>query len=680
MAIKAILSIVLFVATYLLLIALAIGITIVFGYAGIMLIVFKPMFLTLMLGFALMGVGVLIILFLFKFVTKKHTIDRSHLMEITDEDEPELFRVISEVVDEVQTRFPKKVYLSYDVNAAVFYNSSFWSMFFPIRKNLQIGVGLINAVTTSELKAILAHEFGHFSQRSMKVGSYVYNVNHVIYNLLFENDSYNSLLTSWTNASKYFHITAEVAVKIIQGIQWVLKKVYTVVNLNYMALSREMEFHADEVAANVTGPQPLISSLLRLDLADNSFKTVLSYYSERIEQCIKTNNVYGQYGWHMNFMGSEYNLPIQNGLPQVSKEDLSRFNKSKLTIKNQWSSHPSTEERIEHLQRWDVSSKDIDNSLASNLLKDKDAVQEKFTEFLFGSIEYKNTPVVAAADAFIQEYLENHKEISFSKIYNGYYDHKNIAIVDIESLEICNFTATAKSSSTLFSADAVDMVYSANSLESDIEYLKQIAKGDTALKTYDYDGVRYSVDDCSSLIVDLERELDMLRKKIADHDKEIVSYFLSVGRQQGTEDELLKMHKDFYTLLNSYERRNELYGKLVESTSFIQETTPFDTIATNLVDLQQHEKKLKEEMHLLLQDPLHLAQITNEIRESFEKYLSQEWIYFNKPNYNNDALDVLFGALRNYHTVITHTCFKYKKSLLDYQAGLESNVLLAEAV
>jgi Zn-dependent protease with chaperone function len=39
------------------------------------------------------------------------------------------------------------------------------------RKNLQIGIGLVNSVTVSEFKAVLAHEFGHFSQRSMKVAA-----------------------------------------------------------------------------------------------------------------------------------------------------------------------------------------------------------------------------------------------------------------------------------------------------------------------------------------------------------------------------------------------------------------------------------------------------------------------------------------------------------------------------
>ena len=190
--------------------------------------------------------------------------------------------MIDDIVRQVETDFPKRVYLTDDVNASVFYDSSFWSMFLPIKKNLQIGVGLINSVTEAELKAILAHEFGHFSQRTMKVGSYVYNVNHIIYNLVNDNDGYNNIISNWASVSGYFSIFVSIAVWIVRGIQWILSKMYGVVNKSYMALSREMEFHADEIAATVTGSAPLKTSLLRLSLASESYDSVLNFYQGKV--------------------------------------------------------------------------------------------------------------------------------------------------------------------------------------------------------------------------------------------------------------------------------------------------------------------------------------------------------------------------------------------------------------
>ena len=65
------------------------------------------------------------------------------------------------------------------VNAAVFYDLSFRNLLFPTRKNLEIGLGLVEGLTLDELKAVIAHEFGHFAQRTMAVGRWVY-VSHQI--------------------------------------------------------------------------------------------------------------------------------------------------------------------------------------------------------------------------------------------------------------------------------------------------------------------------------------------------------------------------------------------------------------------------------------------------------------------------------------------------------------------
>ncbi|MFY7942955.1 MAG: M48 family metallopeptidase, partial [Crocinitomicaceae bacterium] len=272
---KAIFAITLFIITYLILLTFAIGITILCLLGGIAMIVTKPILIIIGLGLGLASLGIFILIFLFKFLFKKHKVDRNHLYEIYEKDEPQLFSFIREIVNEVQTDFPKRVYLSNEVNASVFYDSSFWSMIFPIRKNLQIGLGLVNTISEQEFKAILAHEFGHFSQRSMKVGSYVYNVNQIIFNMLYDNESYDYLIQRWANTSRFFSFFVSIAVKIIEGIQWVLRKMYEYVNVSYLALSREMEFHADEIAANVAGYLPLKESLRRMELAEHSYNLVL---------------------------------------------------------------------------------------------------------------------------------------------------------------------------------------------------------------------------------------------------------------------------------------------------------------------------------------------------------------------------------------------------------------------
>lgn len=504
MTIKAILTIVLFLLVYLLLVISAIGLTMGCCYLGIMIIVMHPAFVTLALGAGIISVGFLILYFLIKFMFQQHKIDRSHLIEITRDEQPALFDFIQKIVDDVHTDFPKKIYTSSGVNASVFYDSSFWSMFLPIRKNLEIGMGLVNSVTSVELKAILAHEFGHFSQKSMKVGSYTYNVNHVIYNMLYDNDSFNQTAQGLANISGYIAIFIILASKIIQGIQWILIQVYNLLNVTYMGLSREMEFHADEVAANVAGSEPLITSLLRLDIANQAYQTVLEYYNSKIGDSYKATNIYPQQLYVMNFIAKQNHVSIENNLPHVSIEHLSQYNKSKLIINNQWASHPSTIDRVAALNKLNLQNAEKNNEPALSIFNNTDTLLEQTTQKLFSSINYKGKETLIDISRFIEEYTSSALKDSFDKIFNNYYNAKPLIIKQTNENAIVDLTQI--NASYLFSKETVDLVYSLISLKNDIETLQKISTGEYKIKTFDYDGIKYTIKEINSLIARLTDE------------------------------------------------------------------------------------------------------------------------------------------------------------------------------
>jgi Zn-dependent protease with chaperone function len=145
-------------------------------------------------------------------------------------------------------------------------------------------------------------------------------------------------------------------------------------NISYMSLSREMEFHADEVAANVVGSEPLIASLLRMDLADHSYNEVLQYYHTRISDGIKPYNIYPDQTNVINFLATKSKIPLAENLPQVTLSHLSRYNKSKLVVVDQWASHPSTEDRVLRLEKLNRSSESFNQSPASTVFSDINAL------------------------------------------------------------------------------------------------------------------------------------------------------------------------------------------------------------------------------------------------------------------------------------------------------------------
>ncbi|OQP64717.1 hypothetical protein A3860_18315 [Niastella vici] len=124
-------SVVLFFIVYILLILLSVLLTIACVYGGIALIIALPRFITLMLGIGLIGLGVMVLIFLVKFIFSVSRYDRSGIVEIKEADHPRLFAFIKQLTRDTQTHFPKRIYLSPEVNACVFYDSSFFSMFLP---------------------------------------------------------------------------------------------------------------------------------------------------------------------------------------------------------------------------------------------------------------------------------------------------------------------------------------------------------------------------------------------------------------------------------------------------------------------------------------------------------------------------------------------------------------------
>ena len=134
------------------------------------------------------------------------------LPEVSENECPELFSLIKEVAEATGNKMPKHVFLSSEVNAYVFYDRiNFWSLFFPSRKNLTIGIGLLHGLNKSELKAILGHEFGHFSQKTMRIGNVTYRLMLTIRDLVEyaqERQKDDAIAQASPDYKWYFHIAS----------------------------------------------------------------------------------------------------------------------------------------------------------------------------------------------------------------------------------------------------------------------------------------------------------------------------------------------------------------------------------------------------------------------------------------------------------------------------------------
>ncbi|MGC4039846.1 MAG: M48 family metallopeptidase [Flavobacterium sp.] len=667
-AYKAIFSIILFIVVYLLLLLLAVGIAAGSCIAAFFMVTAAPSFITLMLGIGLVGIGGFIVYFMIKFLFAENKNDYSHMTEITRAEEPELFGMIQELVDTIGTDFPKKIYISPEVNASVFYDSSFWSMFFPVKKNLHIGLGLVNATTVSELKGILSHEFGHFSQKSMKVGSYVYNVNQIIYNLLYENSDYEKAMVSFANRSSYFAIMTYVAVWFTQLIQYLLKLMYRIVNVNYMALSREMEFHADEIAARNVGSGPMIDSMLRMDLVSSSFDRVINYYNAKIEKSVTVSNIFRQHQLSNQFIADSNKISIVNNLPNVNTDFNDRFNHSKLVIKNQWQSHPSTEERVHAFQRLDIDLGPYDNRLANVLFSNIDATQEKITKKMFASVAYPEDPTIEEPAHFLETIKKEYTENSYPKIYNSYYDNHPIDAMDLDSL--MEEPETAITFEDLYSNGFTELVFILKSQENDLQLLQQITSKEFKIKTFDYEGKRYKASEAAKLAESLQQAISSNKEKLAENDRKAFRFFYQKAQQKNQQDRLAQLYRDLFTVSNQHEERAQMYMDMFHKFDFAYQQQEYDVIEKRMSNYYVFETRFKQIFKLLLEDELYKDAIDEEDKAKATAYLTADLVYFRNKRYDNEAIDTKNIATHLFLGVLQRAFFLRSKDILVFQATL----------
>ncbi|WP_082461467.1 M48 family metalloprotease [Pedobacter sp. PACM 27299] len=675
MAIKSTLSILFFVCSYLVMIVFGLAWVLLCALIAYALGIYVGGFITAFLGLGLMGMGLFIFFFLIKFIfSPAIKIDRSQFLEINKEQQPALFKLIHETVGEVKTNFPKKVYLTADINASVFYDATFWSMFFPVKKNLMIGIGLMNSVSTLELKAILAHEFGHFSQRSMKLGSYVFNVNKVIYNLLHENDSYASWLNGWSSLSSFFLLFSKGAVVIIQGIQNILMKTYKPLNLNYRGLSREMEFHADAVAASVTGSVPLISALLRIEFADQALATLLDFYSNKIPSSKKTNNIYPQHLFLIQHLAKNTEMPLIDGLPYLSLEDYKKFQGTKLVLEDQWSSHPSTLQRIEKLAALNQATTGDASGISVQLLSNLEQIQQFLSAQYFEGLNYETVPKNLEIEDFTVLYLARDQEHSFPKLYKGYFNMRDPYNLFEEEVFDHPISQEAADLEQIINDEIIAEINSLNIANADKNILTEIANGYLDIKTFDYDGTKYNSETADILIQSLDEEIARLEELLANRDRKVFHFFLNEAKSLDNLAEFKAHYLNYKKGTVNMLVQREVYLQLLQSSYFIQAPTAYDQIGQNLSVLKSLELPFKEQIKLLLADAVYLELMESKVRSRFNDYLNSNASYFQYDHYNYPEINLLYDVMADYSVLVFNTHFKLKKSLLEFQADIRCSV------
>src|SRR5262245_47222634 len=92
---------------------------------------------------------------------------------LTETRAPELWADVRRLATTAGTRAPDEIRIVTDVNAAVSENARLLGLI-PGRRYLYVGMPLLMTLTVSQLRAVIAHELGHYSHSHTRLGEIAY--------------------------------------------------------------------------------------------------------------------------------------------------------------------------------------------------------------------------------------------------------------------------------------------------------------------------------------------------------------------------------------------------------------------------------------------------------------------------------------------------------------------------
>ena len=301
-------------------------------------------------------------------------------LELKPADQPELFAFLHRLADEAGAPRPKRVYLSPRVNAGVFYDLSLFNLLLPSRKNLDIGLPLVNALNLTEFKAVLGHEFGHFAQRTMAVGRWVYVAHQIASQLVGRRDALDSFLAGLSRTDFRIAWVGWVLSLVVWSIRSLVDTAFSVVALSERALSREMEYQADLVAASLAGSDALVHALHRLSAADEAWDRSLAFASREFEAGHAVADLFAVQTRMLANLRRVSPDPLYAEPPQLPEHEREhhRVFRSSVRVPQMWSTHPANADRENNLKRRYVAAA-IDERPAMLLFRDAEVLKQKLS-------------------------------------------------------------------------------------------------------------------------------------------------------------------------------------------------------------------------------------------------------------------------------------------------------------
>jgi len=367
---------------------------------------------------------------------------RSASIEVTRAEQPQLFAFLDRLTAEAGAPMPDRVVLSAGVNAAMLRRSSVIGLVFGGRRELVLGLGLVNVLDLRELKAVIAHELGHFAQSSARVGQWAHRAIVVLTEIVLGRDRFDERLAANRGArSVAVRMFATLLTVGVRGLRRVLARMLVRITRSSQALAREMEFNADLHAVALCGSDPIVAALWRAQRGALAMNASLSLLVELGNQGVFSDDLYGHQAARWAELDERPSVATEDPMLAAVRAPYRygpsvHFPAGEAPAEVMWYSHPSYREREVNAKRCYVEAPEQRWPSAWILFDDPAALRRRATQVVYAELGFasEGSARSRAVDEVEQRIAAELAEREQGAQYFGFYANRIVELGDLDEL------------------------------------------------------------------------------------------------------------------------------------------------------------------------------------------------------------------------------------------------------
>ena len=290
--------------------------------------------------------------------------------------EPVLFHLVERITETIGAPMPDEILVDTDVNASARLTNGLFSR----ELTLTIGLPLIYGASAQTVAGILAHEFGHFTQRwGMRASYLVHWINYWFHRQIHERDNWDRFVDQMLERDFIvLNLTAMLAQLGSFLVRLLLFALSYLASLFSFSLNRQMEFDADRYEIALIGSKDYENTAATLRVLGAGYQVAVSDLDLAFDSDKLVDN-----------------LPKLVALKtsKFSKMDRQRIAASIDEINTSaFDTHPADKERIRKAEEADLAARFVLPGPASKLLRDLERISKLATLQWYRSFGFSVAP------------------------------------------------------------------------------------------------------------------------------------------------------------------------------------------------------------------------------------------------------------------------------------------------